>query len=152
MAERVYDASFVGYANCSLDEPTPERQAFLRQLLDAIVQVIRGHARLRCNPALLTEYARLLKDHRNDVIDEFVAILDDERTIIVKRNTLRSNENAKADKCGWPFHDRHLLAAAIGGTEVTIHVTESRLGVCAAMIWRVFEVRVHHVPVILPEA
>jgi hypothetical protein len=145
MAESVFDASFIGYANSSLDDPTPHRREFLRQLLNAITSVISRQSNLRCNQKLLSEYEGHLKVRRNDVIDQFITILDSEETVKLSGSTLRSPHKARANDCRWPSHDQHVLAAAIDGTNVTIHVTERVLGLCAQDIWRKFRIRINYV-------
>jgi len=151
MAEAVYDSSFIGYANVSLDDPTAERREFLRQLVAAIALVVSGQTSLRWNKALRTEYDDIVKVHQNDAVDQFFAILTSENATFVAKNSLRKHENVRAHDCNWPQHDRHLIAAAIDGTNVTIHVTERRLGVCTERMWRILRIRVNYVPVVLPK-
>jgi len=151
MADNVYDASFIGYANCSLGDPTPGRRDFLEKLIAAIVPVVSGTSRVRWNNTLRIEYDRLIKEHRNDVVDQFFAMLTSGSAVFVARNRLRKHEDQDAEKCNWPYHDRHLIAAAVDGEDVTIHVTEERLGRCGASILRLFEIHVNHVEVVLPE-
>jgi hypothetical protein len=150
MAEAVYDASFIAYANCSLDDPTDDRRDFLGQLVAAIGLAVSGQARIRWNKALRAEYDDIVKVQHNDLVDQFFAILTGENATFVARNSLRRHENARAQDCNWPQHDRHLIAAAIEGKSVTIHVTERRLGQCTKKVWQVFRIRVNYVPVVLP--
>jgi hypothetical protein len=145
MAECVFDASFIGYANGPLDGQVAALKEVPRQLLATIETVIAGRGRLRCNPKLLEEYDKLTKVPYNDLIVLFITLLDSERTTKLKSNTLRRQDNAKAEECGWPQHDRHVLAAAVGGTDVTIHITEPRLGRCSTKVWRVFKIRVNFI-------
>lgn len=143
MAECVFDASVVGYANNPLEVSVIESGVSLVQIVDALESVVIGHRRLRCNPKLLTEYSRLLRVKRNDLIEQFVALLDSPQTIMLKSSSLRNHEKVKAKNCKWPSHDQHVLAAAIGGTDVAIYVTEAFLGGCAEKVWRIFRIRVH---------
>jgi hypothetical protein len=150
MPESVYDASIIGYANVSLGDPTGERRQFLEDLIAAIHRVLSGRDRLRVNTTLRTEYEQVARGVRNDVVDQFFAILTGEGAVAAK-NSLRSFENDRAHKCNWPSHDRHLIAAAIDGVGVTIHVTENRLGRCANKVWQVFKIRIEHIRPVLPE-
>ena len=150
MAENVYDASFITYANCSLDQPTLERREFLGSLIQGISQIITGNDRLRWNKHLWQEYHDHVSECRNDVIDQFFEILTSENAVQGK-NSLRRQDDDRAHQCNWPKHDRHLIAAAIGGAKVTIHVTEERLGRCAPDVKRKFQIKVNYVPPVLPD-
>jgi hypothetical protein len=145
MAECVFDASFIGYANDPLDEVNFAPGTLLRRRVTALETVTSGRSRLRCNPKLIAEYDQLVKVHRNDMIEQFIALLDSEQTIKLKSSTLRRQDKVKATDCGWPTHDQHVLAAAVGGTDVVVHVTEGIMGVCAPKVWRIFRIRVNFV-------
>jgi hypothetical protein len=147
MGESVFDASFIGYANGPLEELASNPSGVLGHLARAVEEVAAGRGFIRCNPKLLTEYDRLVKEYRNDLIVEFISLLDSGKTIRLTSSSLSRQENARAERCNWPQHDRHLLAAAVGGSKVTIHVTEPRLGQCSPRIWRLFEIRVNFVPI-----
>src|ERR1039458_1588171 len=113
MAECVFDASFIGYANGPLDESVAAQKRAPRELLATIEKVIAGRDRLRCNPKLIDEYDKLTKVRHNDLIVLFIALLDSEQTTKLKSNALRRQDNARAEECGWPQHDRYVLAAAV---------------------------------------
>src|SRR6266511_2115767 len=143
MSDCVFDTSFVATANGSL---TGEKKGtLLHRRLTEIRKVVDRENRVRYNPKLLTEYMTVVKKRRNDVVDQFFELLDSDRAVRLKTNTLRHADKTKANDCRWPTHDQHVLAAAIGGTEVSIHVTENALGACAAAIKRVFGFKVNHV-------
>jgi len=130
----------------------PNRDIVARRLgnavdrrLAVIQQVVAGARRLRYNTKLLGEYQRLTQNSRDDVIVLFFIILDSARSVFVGRNTLsRQNYSTAVDRCRWPGHDQHLLAAALDGDDSTIVVTESRLAQCATRILRYFHVHVEY--------
>jgi peptide methionine sulfoxide reductase MsrB len=90
------------------------------------------------------EYERLTKERRNDVIELFFTALS-ERAILVKKSTLSRQHYQKAKgKCGWPGHDQHLIAAAIGGTDPHIVVTEQMHVKCAACVLKSFAIHIEY--------
>jgi len=139
MADSVIDATVVAFANGNI-AARKQGNAFDRRL-EAIEQVVNGQRRLRYNSKLLREYQNLIQEHRNDVIDLFFIVLAD-RAVLVRGNTLSRQHYGRARTCRWPAHDQHLLAAALGGDEPTIFVTEARLAQCAAQILARFTIRV----------
>jgi hypothetical protein len=141
MADSVIDTSVVSMANGQI--AGRRRGNVLDRRLSAIEDVAYGRRRLRYNPKLLVEYQRIVRAYRNDVIELFFIALT-ERAVFVRRNTLSRQDNAKARKCKWPGHDQHLLAAAVGGIQPTIFVTESHLHACAASVLACFAVHVEH--------
>jgi hypothetical protein len=142
MPECVFDASFIGKANGLL---TGERIGnLLNRRLTAMRSVTTGQSSVRYNGKLLSEYIAIVKEHRNDVVEQFFELLDKGPNIRTK-STLSRTDKAKANECRWPTHDQHVLAAAIGGVEVTIHVTENTLGCCAPKVKRIFDIRINHV-------
>jgi len=143
MDECVFDASFVRLANDSLFGE--KLGNLLNRRLNAMRTVVDGDCRIRCNSKLLTEYSAQVRDHRNDVIEQFFSLLDSQETVWVKRSTLSRQDKNKANKCRWPTHDQHVLAAAIGGNAVVIHVTEDALGLCATSVRRIFGFHINHV-------
>ena len=143
MGECVFDTSFIFLANGQLAGERPGN--LLNKRLSAIRRVVDRRARPRYNQKLLTEYQDKIRVYRNDVIELFVAILDTEAAINVKTNRLKRADLDKAQKCGWPLHDQHVLAAAIGGNKVVIHVTENALGACSSKVKRLFGVSVNHI-------
>jgi len=117
----------------------------LDRRLGAIEQVVTGVRRLRYNPKLLSEYQRLIRDYRNDVVELLFILLDSDRAILVRRNKLsRQNYATAITRCRWPSHDQHLLAAALGGVDPVIVVTESHHSRCAQSILAHFAVHVEH--------
>ena len=143
MPECVFDTSFIAYANSPLVGEWEGN--LLNRRLVAIRSVTTGQSRVRYNQKLLTEYIAHAREHRNDVVDQFFELLDSAQAIRVPRNRLCRTDNAKAENCGWPSHDQHVLAAAIGGIDVMIHVTEGALGKCSKKIKRVFGFAINHV-------
>jgi hypothetical protein len=142
MSECVFDASFIGKANGPL---TGERAGnLLSKRLIAMRRVTAGESRIRYNAKLLAEYICLVKERRNDVVDQFFEILDKGPKVKAK-STLGHADKARANKCRWPTHDQHVLAAAIGGKDVVIHVTENALGLCSSEVRRVFGFKINHV-------
>jgi len=139
MPDSILDATVVAFANGNI-AARAKGNAFDRRLA-AIEQVAYGHRRLRYNQKLLREYQQVIKEYRNDVVDLFFTVLTD-RSILVRTNTLSRQDYARAKKCRWPSHDQHLLAAAMGGDEPTIFVTESRHAVCAAKILARFGIHI----------
>jgi hypothetical protein len=139
MADSVIDTSVVSMANGQI-AGRRQGNALDRRLL-AIEDVAYGRRRMRYNPRLLVEYRRIVRIYRNDVIELFFTALT-ERAVFVPRNTLSRQDNAKARKCKWPGHDQHLLAAAVGGIQPTIFVTEADLHACAASVLAYFAVHV----------
>lgn len=143
MPDCVFDSSFVAKANGPVE--AEKAGNFLHRRLDAMRSVTSGERRLRYNPKLLSEYSALIQQSRNDVLDQFLELLDNERTVRLKNSTLRRADKVKANKCRWPTHDQHVLAAAIDGEEVVIHVTETALGVCRAAVRRVFGFSINYI-------
>jgi hypothetical protein len=143
MDDCVFDASFIAKANGHL---AGEKQGnLLNRRLSAIRQVTSGKSRIRYNPKLLDEYCHLVKELRNDIVDQFVTLLEDENTVRLSGSTLCRQDKAKANKCRWPTHDQHVLAAAVGGKQVTIHVTENALGGCSVAVKKCFGFKVNYV-------
>jgi hypothetical protein len=142
MPDSVFDATAVKFANGDIGGRQPGN-VFDRRLA-AIEEIVSGARRLRYNPKLLREYTQLVREHRNDVIEALFSILDDaQQSVRVNRNQLSRQDYAKArDACRWPSHDQHLLAAAVGGDNPTVFVTEQRHAQCAAAIHRHFEIRI----------
>jgi hypothetical protein len=134
MPDCVVDASVLGFANGDIAGRRPGN--VLDRRLAVLEQVVMGARRLRYNPKLLYEYQQLVRIHRNDVIEALFALLDDaRRSVFVRRNTLSRQDHATARRvCGWPSHDQHLLAAALGGDDPAIVVTEQILAQCADAI------------------
>lgn len=144
MADVVIDASVIGLCNGDLAQSRPG--SAVERRLTVIERAAKGEHRLRYNPKLLTEYQQLTRNQTNDLIELFFATLaDTSRTVFVKRNTLCNSDRAKADKCRWPSHDRHLLAAAVGGNHPFIFVTEAQLALCAKKVLATFCIRIEHV-------
>jgi hypothetical protein len=140
MADSVLDATVVAFGNGDIAARRPGN--LFDRRLTAIEQVASGLRRLRYNTRLLGEYTQLIQERRNDVIELFFTALDDERSVLVKRNTLSRQDYARARKCRWPTHDQHLLAAAVEGNDPTIFVTESRHVQRAAKILTCFAVHI----------
>jgi hypothetical protein len=142
MSDCVLDASVVAFSNGDIAGRRPGN-VFDRRLA-AIERVVSGERSLRYNSKLLGEYKGLVRVYRNDVIELLFIILAD-KGVLVKRNTLSRQEHAVATgKCRWPSHDQHLLAAAVGGIDPVIVVTESHLASCAARVLTYFAVYVEH--------
>jgi hypothetical protein len=142
MPDSVVDASAVAFSNGDIAARKPGN--LLDRRLTVLEQVANGQRRLRYNPKLRSEYLQIIREHRNDVIELFFAALAD-RGVFVARNTLSRQHHATATaRCRWPTHDQHLLAAAMGGDNPTIFVTEQRLADCAARIATAFGIRVEH--------
>jgi hypothetical protein len=137
MPECVFDASFIAYANGPLSNAKAGN--LLHRRLCAIRTVTTGRSRVRYNRKLLQEYINHASARRNDVIDQFFELLDSARAICVLRSTLSRIDKVKADTCGWPTHDQLVLAAAVGGQQVTIHATEFAHGMCSKKIKRIFK-------------
>jgi len=144
MPDCVVDATVVHLANGDIAGRRPGN--VLDRRLAVIERVGRGISRLRYNPKLLGEYRQLVEGpdaYRNDAIELFFTALT-ERAFFVPRNTLSRQDYATAKECGWPGHDKHLLAAAIGGDDSTVFVTERRLAQCADHVLRRFAVHIEH--------
>jgi hypothetical protein len=141
MPDCVLDASVVAYANGDLKGSRPGN--VLHRRLHVIQQVCAGDLRLRYNPKLLREYEEHTRALRNDVVELFFAVLDSDRAVLVRRNVLSRQNYAKAtNKCSWPSHDQHLLAAALDGDNPSIFVTEEHLAACAPKILTHFSIHV----------
>jgi hypothetical protein len=143
MPECVFDTSFIAYARGPIANQKVGN--LLHKRLTAIRSVTTGRSRVRYNQKLLNEYIDHAKAPRNDVVEQFFELLDSDHAIRVKRSTLSRTDKVKADFVGWPTHDQHVLAAAIGGTDVIIHVTERALGLCTTKVKRVFGFALNHV-------
>jgi hypothetical protein len=142
MPDSVIDATVIGMANGDIAGRRPGN--ILDRRLQVIEQVVNGARRLRYNAKLLAEYRPLTRVFRNDVIELFFAVLAD-RAVLVRRSTLaRQVFHTARNRCDWPRHDQHLLAAALDGDDAIIFVTEFRLARCGPRIFAHFAVRVEH--------
>jgi hypothetical protein len=141
MPDCVLDASVIAFANGDL---TGRRSGnLLDRRLRIVEEVAQQNRRVRYNNKLLTEYQRLVTDYRNDAIELFFAVLDSEHSVLVRRSTLsRQHHRTATGSCRWPSHDQHLLAAAVGGEDPSVFVTESRLATCAPQVLSHFSVHV----------
>jgi hypothetical protein len=143
MPDCVFDTSFIRLANDSL---FGEKEGnLLNRRLTPLRQAVAGQSHLRYNRKLLDEYSNHIKEGRNDIIEQFFVLLDSPQTTLVRKHALSRQDNAKANRCRWPTHDRHVLAAAIGGIDVVIHVTENALGACSKKVKLIFGFHVNHV-------
>jgi hypothetical protein len=145
MPDCVIDASVVVLANGDIAGRRPGN-LFDRRLA-VIEETVRGLRRLRYNSKLLGEYADHVREHRNDVLEALFALLDDKnRSVFVRRNSLsRQHHESATNKCQWPSHDQHLLAAAVDGDNPSIVVTEERLQRCADNILRHFGIHIEYI-------
>jgi hypothetical protein len=139
MPDWVLDATVVGMTNTELSERRPGN--LLDRRLAVIERVAKGEARMRYNQKLMGEYQRLTARRKNDLIDILFDLLDSTKAILVHKNKLTRQEfDLAKNKCGWPSHDQHLLAAAIGGVDPSIFVTERHHFRCQAKVLRHFRV------------
>ena len=140
MPDCVVDATVIAMANGDI---AGRRQGnALDRRLTVIEDVARGLRRLRYNPKLHAEYNRIIRQYRNDAVELFFIALAD-RSVLVNRNSLSRQDHALATRtCRWPSHDQHLLAAAIGGQNPTIFVTEGAHAKCAARILAHFGIHI----------
>ena len=144
MSDCVLDTTVVSLSNKEL----LSRQiggAFDRAL-SIIEDIVSGTRRIRYNPRLVNEYGKHINRHNNDAIHVLFQLLDSDRAFFVATNSLRRHEYALAiRKCRWPSHDQHLIAAAIGGVDPSIFVTEARHAVCAGKVHRYLGIEIHHI-------
>jgi len=141
MPDCVVDAAVLYYANGALVGRRPG--TILDRRLTVIEQAARGTRRVRYNSKLLGEYRRVVQEFRNDVIEIFFSVLDSDRAVFVRRNNLsRQHYDVAVNRCRWPGHDQHLLAAALGGIDPTIFVSEDRHVQCRLVIYRHFRIRI----------
>jgi hypothetical protein len=144
MSDCVVDASVLALANTDLATRRPGNPVDVR--LRVVEQIATGARRLRYNQRLLGEYQRLILGYRNDLIELFFLVLDSNQSVLVPRSTLpRQHYSLAVRKCHWPSHDQHLLAAALGGVDPSIVVTEVRLANCGPLILRYFAVHLEQV-------
>ena len=144
MNDCVIDATIVCLSNGDLANRVPGNS--LDQKLKVLEEVTGFFRRLRYNSRLLNEYERLIDLHQNDVVRLFFDILDSPHAFRVSRNALSRQDHAVAiGDCGWPSHDQHLIAAAIGGVNPSIFVTEQKHATCAVLIWRRMRIQVEHI-------
>jgi hypothetical protein len=113
------------------------------RVLAVLEKILDGTVLVRYNNKLRVEYTEHVRERRNDFIENFFSILDSSQAIFVRKNSLSRQEYALAVVADrWPSHDQHLIAAAIGGENPTIYVTEHALDVCGARIYRDFDIHV----------
>lgn len=140
MPDCVIDATVLAKANGDIAGRRPGNA--LDRRLTVIEDVGRGSRRLRYNPRLLAEYVQIVQQRRNDAVELFFIVLAD-RSVFVRRNSLSRQHYATAtQRCNWPSHDQHLLAAAIEGNDPTIFVTELSHLQCAASVLSHFGVHI----------
>src|SRR5687767_5021777 len=114
MPDCVIDATVVAFRN----EGEDACKANWRLVVNAIDLVVCGDRRVRYNAKLLDEYARIVNDFRDDIVEAFFQILDSDRAVKVNTNKLRRHHFVSIVlNCRWPSHDQHLIAAAIGGED-----------------------------------
>jgi len=143
MHDAVIDTTVVAFANC--DIAARKEGNSLDKRLEVLETAVNGGIRIRYNDKLITEYADHVRDHINDVIAMFFALLDSAAAIRAKKSTLSRQHYERAVRVRWPTHDQHLLAAAIGGHRPVVYVTEPLLSNCAAGIHRIFKIHVYRV-------
>ena len=142
MTDCVLDASVVHCANGLIGRRRPG--SALDRRLSVLEEAIRGNRRLRYNSKLLTEYQQIVKEFRNDIVEALFELLTT-RSVFVRRSTLsRQHHQLATERCRWPRHDQHLLAAALGGDNPSIAVTEERLNRCADDVLRHFDIRIEY--------
>jgi hypothetical protein len=140
MPDCVIDATVIAMANGDIAGRRPGNT--LDRRLTVIEQVGRGLRRLRYNTKLQGEYERIVRQYRNDAVELFFIVLAD-RSVFVTRNTLSRQDHATAtQRCQWPGHDQHLIAAALEGDDPTIFVTEPLHVQCAPKILAHFRIHV----------
>lgn len=140
MPDCIFDATVITMANGEIAARKPGN--IFDRRLTAIESAANGNCRIRYNPRLLREYLDHVRDRRNDVIELFFETLE-ERGLLVRRNNLSRQDYATAtERCQWPAHDQHLLAAALGGDEPSIYVTERRHSDCGPKILNRFGIRI----------
>jgi|HubBroStandDraft_6_1064221.scaffolds.fasta_scaffold00040_2 hypothetical protein len=140
MPDCVIDATVIAMANGDIAGRRTGNA--LDRRLTVIEQVGRGARRLRYNSKLQREYGRIVQQYRNDAVELFFIVLAD-RSVFVARSTLSRQHHATAtQKCKWPSHDQHLLAAALDGVDPTIFVTEPFHVQCAASVLAHFKIHV----------
>jgi hypothetical protein len=140
MTDCVVDATVIHLANGDL--VSRQLGTLFDRRLRLLEQVTNGSRRLRYNPKLLGEYERLTREVRNDIVELFFIALS-EKAFLVKRNTLSRQDYRTANrKCGWPGHDQHLIAAALGGNDPHLVVTERWHIKCAACVLRSFAIHI----------
>ena len=144
MPDCVVDATVVHLSNGDIAGRKPGNM--LDRRMSVLEEVVAGARRLRYNQKLFGEYTELVRERRNDVIDALFEVLDDtRRSVRVPRNTLSRQHHERArNRCDWPSHDQHLLAAALDGDNPSIAVTEQRLNQCAGAIFRHFGIRIEY--------
>jgi hypothetical protein len=141
MDDTVIDVTVVAYANGPV---LPPLKGAIARCLPAIVKIIDGKLRCRYNYKLLADYEEHVRIRRNDYIVAFFRIIDSPLACKGKNN-LRSHEYAKARRIRWPTHDHYLLAAAIGGVNPSILVTEDALAALHAQAKREFGISVFRI-------
>jgi len=137
--DTVYDTTVVAYANGDLRGR--KKGNALDKRLFTLEEFVNGSRRALYNMKLLLEYEDKIKHHQNDIIELFLMALAD-RGLRVARSTLSRQDYSRAKKVRWPSHDQHLLAAALGGRDVTIFVTEQLLAACATGIRNNFSITI----------
>jgi hypothetical protein len=143
MSDCVLDTSLVRGANEDMESRKPG--SLFDKTLAIIEEVANGTWRVRYNPKLLNEYQAQVRIYKNDFMSVFFQILDSAQAVRVERSTLTRQQKAASDKCKWPSHDQHLLAAAIDGNNCCIFVTENFLHSCGDKVLRHFRIHVHHI-------
>jgi hypothetical protein len=121
--DTVVDATVVVFANNAL---AIGDSGVLGRCLTIISEVIHDERRCRYNSKLLGEYIMHVGRQPSDFVHLFFGVLESSRAVL-GRNSLCPGDRERAESMKWPSHDRHLLAAAVGGENPCIMVTERRL-------------------------
>lgn len=112
----------------------------LQARIRLLEQCFSGKKRIRFNGRLKEEYNSKVRAFDNDFVRLFFELLTSSRAVFVNRSTLsRQHYNKAQNDCGWPSHDQHLLAAAVGGEDVILYITEDDHWKCRNKIRRVFD-------------
>lgn len=138
MADAVIDTTVLAFANGPCG---PVLAGALARCLPYVSKVTAGAWRCRYNKKLLAEYISKVRKPRNDLVAAFLTILDTRQAFLAK-NSLSHSEYVRAKRIRWPTHDHHLLAAAVGGIEPSIVVTEYKLAQLHTQAKREFGVSV----------
>lgn len=141
MKSSVYDTILVAKANGSI--AGRHRGNLLDRRLCLLENAIERMTNTLVNSKLLHEYRIKIMDVaiRNDTIHAFLQFVFD-HGIDSHRSTLSSSDYDRARNARWPIHDQHLIAAAIGGANASIYVTEKRHVACSNSIRKSFKITI----------
>jgi len=142
--ELTIDTTVLVRANVTL---TPAREAatLLAARLGLLQRVNARQAAVLISMRLANEYARRLRNYRNEVVRAFLDLVtrpDGSHVVLNWRSPWTRADRARVHECRFPAEDSHVLRTAVRDHPTTIYSEEERMLRAQACIRRHFLVRI----------